>query len=246
MKIIVLNLKVWIRVTKALASICLILATVIFFGAPTVKGIKAVYASNEPSAKQIIVIDAGHGGEDPGAIGVNGCYEKDLNLSIATELGEQLKEKGFNVVYTRTEDKMMYSPEENIKGFRKLSDLKNRVAIANGIENVLLISIHQNSYGDGKYSGLQVYYKDGDKKSEALAESVQAAVKNQLQPNNTRSIKRGEGIYLLEKSSGSGILIECGFLTNAEECEKLSKKEYQKQLSFSIVCGIIEYIEKTS
>lgn len=248
MKIIVYNFKTAYRVAKLTICTILIASTLVFFGMPTVNGIYGIaeQASANISEGRTIVIDAGHGGEDPGAIGINGSYEKDINLAIANELGEQLEEKGFNVIYTRTEDKMLYSPEENIKGFRKLSDLKNRVAVANAQPNAILISIHQNSYGDGKYSGLQVYYKKGNAESEALATSVQNYVCSELQNDNRRSIKRGDNIYLLEHCDGMGILIECGFLTNEIECGKLSEKEYQKQLSFSIVCGIINYINKTT
>ena len=245
MKILVLNIRRPLRIIRITVSLLLILATVMYFGMPTVMGIyrESIPAANETTDAPTVVIDAGHGGEDPGALGVNGSLEKDLNLAIAMELGAALSERGFNVVYTRTEDKMLYSEDENIKGFRKLSDLKNRVQIANAIENVILVSIHMNSYGESKYSGLQVYYKGDDKASRDLATSIQTHVRDDLQPSNDRPIKKGENIYLLENSKGRAVLIECGFLTNAEECEKLSQKEYQKELSFSIVCGIIEYIE---
>ena len=194
---------------------------------------------------RVIVIDAGHGGEDPGTVGVSGVYEKDLNLAIALALGEVLKSQGYTVVYTRTEDKMLYLPEENIKGIRKLSDLKNRCKITAEYENCIFVSIHMNSYGASKYSGLQVYYNDKNPDSQALAGRVQSAVKKELQPSNTRQIKRGDSLYLLENAKGTPILIECGFLSNEEECQKLSQKEYQKQLCFAISCGIIEYIRET-
>ena len=101
-----------------------------------------------------------------------------------------------------------------------------------------------NSFGSSKYSGLQVYYTDGNDESYNLAQSIQNKVKNDLQKDNNRVVKSGKQIYLLENIENTAVLIECGFLTNPEECEKLSKKDYQKELSFSIVCGIIEYIEK--
>jgi N-acetylmuramoyl-L-alanine amidase len=101
-----------------------------------------------------------------------------------------------------------------------------------------------NSFGDGRYSGLQVYYSPDDEDSINLANKIQLTVKERLQKENNRVTKNGEGIYLLENTEPTSVLIECGFLTNKEECEKLSEKEYQKELSFSIVCGIIEYIEE--
>ena len=198
-----------------------------------------------PPSERIIIIDAGHGGEDSGAVGQTGVLEKDLNMAIATNVGELLKKEGFTVVYTRTEDKLLYTEEQNVKGIRKISDLKNRCKIAEGYPDALFVSIHMNSFGDGRYSGLQVYYSTKNEDSGALAESVQNKVKELLQPKNTRKTKSGKGIYILENLSNEAILIECGFLTNEEECKNLSKKEYQNRLSFSIVCGIIEYIEKT-
>lgn len=192
---------------------------------------------------KVIVIDAGHGGEDPGAVGVNGYLEKDINLEMALLVGEELKSRGYEVVYTRTDDRMLYSEEDNITGLRKLSDLKTRCRISNESSAALFISLHMNSYGDGRYSGLQVYYTDNSSESERLAQSIQTSVKAELQPKNDRKVKSGKDLYLLENCTGVGVLVECGFLTNAEECEKLSQKEYQKQLSFAIVCGIINYIE---
>ncbi len=193
---------------------------------------------------KIVILDAGHGGEDPGAIGADGIYEKDLNLAIAFEIGALLQNEGFAVVYTRTEDKLLYKEEENIKGMKKIYDLKNRCKIAEEYPNALLLSIHMNSYGSPKYSGLQVYYADGKDESNLLARSIQTSVRENLQPENKRSIKSGKDIYILKNTDNVSVLIECGFLTNPQECKKLSEKEYQKQLSFSIVCGIINYMEQ--
>ena len=126
----------------------------------------------------------------------------------------------------------------------KRSDLKNRCKAANKYPDSILVSIHMNSFGDGKYSGLQVYYSSNDDESRVLAEKIQSSVRDSLQKENKRVIKEGKGMYILDKSDPTSVLIECGFLSNKEECEKLSEKEYQKELSFSIVCGIIEYIEE--
>jgi N-acetylmuramoyl-L-alanine amidase len=204
----------------------------------------AVSTAVSTEAVKVIIIDAGHGGEDAGAIGINGVYEKDLNLAIALEVGEDLTNRGYTVIYTRTEDKMLYLPEENIKGMRKISDLKNRCKLTEAYEDCILVSIHMNSFGSSKYSGLQVYYADGNEDSRVLATKIQNSVRKELQPENKRQVKNGKSLYLLENSSGTPIIIECGFLSNEAECEKLSQKEYQKQLSFSIICGIIEYINE--
>ena len=243
-----------IRMSKIKKALSLILVSAVLFAAFSLIAFAAEYiksestalASAEEKVGRVIVIDAGHGGEDPGAIGVNGAYEKDLNLAVATALGEELISKGYTVVYTRTTDKMLYSEEENVKGFRKLSDLKNRCKIANEYQNAIFVSIHMNSYGASKYSGLQVYYAEDSDSSRNLATMIQDRVKTDIQNDNNRAVKEGKNMYVLENCKCDAVLIECGFLTNEVECNKLSEKEYQKELSFSISCSIIEYIEETS
>lgn len=194
--------------------------------------------------RKTVIIDAGHGGEDSGAVAQNGVYEKDLNLQIAFKLGEYLTSSGYNVIYTRTDDRLLYTEEENIKGLRKINDLKNRVKLANSYDDALFISIHMNSFGMESCSGMQVYYSPKSEDSRLLAESVQGEVVKRIQPQNRRKIKSGSDIYVLENSNNPAILVECGFLSNHEESKKLCEKEYQKELSFAILCGIIEYIGK--
>ena len=188
---------------------------------------------------RIIILDAGHGGEDCGAIGANGVYEKNLNFEITMELGRQLSDLGYKVIYTRCEDRLLYNEDENIKGLRKIYDLKNRVKIAQSYENAIFISIHMNAFSDPRYSGLQVFYGTNEE-SVLLADSVQCQVLEKLQPQNKRAIRKGEGMYLMENISCPAVLIECGFISNLQECEKLCEKEYQKQLCFAILCGIID------
>lgn len=192
---------------------------------------------------RVVIIDAGHGGEDCGAIGVNGAYEKDLNLAVAIMIGEGLAEQGYIPVFTRTEDKLLYKPEEDIKGIRKISDLKNRCAIAAQYPKAPFISIHMNKFGQSNCNGAQIYCSSSDG-SQRLGELIKASIKEDLQPDNNRGLKGSDGIYLLENMTNPAVLVECGFLSNPEECELLCKKEYQKQLSFSIVCAIIEYMKK--
>ena len=206
----------------------------------------ALEVSGGAAVPQTVIIDAGHGGEDCGAIGVSGVYEKDLNLSIVTELGRQLSELGYEVLYTRQEDRLLYNEDENIKGLKKIYDLKNRVKYAEAQTNAIFISIHMNSFSDERYSGLQVFYSANHEDSLRLANSVQTQVKQSLQKENKRAIKEGRGLYLMENLHCPAILIECGFLSNSYECEKLCEKEYQKQLCFSILCGIISVIEDSA
>ncbi len=200
----------------------------------------AVPSDTIPQEKtRIVILDAGHGGEDCGAIGKNGVYEKDLNLQIAKTLGEYLTKSGYTVVYTRTEDKLLYTDEENIKGFRKIYDLKNRVKISEQYKDALFVSLHMNSFGEEKSSGLQVYFSKNVALSQKLASNIQNEVRERVQPNNTRGIKATEDLYVLTNNPNAAVLIECGFLSNGNECQKLCEKEYQKELCFAIVCGII-------
>ena len=195
------------------------------------------------SQTPVIILDAGHGGEDPGAIGYDNVYEKDLNLSICRLLCAELITRGYTVVMTRDDDRLLYTEAENIKGIRKISDLKNRVKIFNSYDSAIAVSIHMNTFSAPQYHGTQIYYSDAEE-ARRLALAIKDSVCSSLQPDNKRPLKHSEGIYLLEHSEIPTVLVECGFLSNPDECQKLSEKEYQKRLSFSIVCGIIKYIEE--
>ena len=249
MKIFVVNL-IGKRATRIIVSFTLVLVILL---AAAIGLVSKIYGDRMISTsaglvdeKKIVIIDAGHGGEDSGAVGVNGALEKDLNLQMALEVGRALEEKGYVVVYTRTDDRLLYTEEENVHGIRKISDLKNRCKVADRYPGAVFVSLHMNSFGAEKYSGLQVYYSEQGETSRELADKVQNKVVADLQKDNNRVIKSGKDMYILSHITNPAILIECGFLTNKAECEKLSQKEYQKQLSFSIVCGIIEYIEGSS
>ncbi len=196
-------------------------------------------------AAPLVILDAGHGGEDGGAVGVNGVFEKDLNLDFAFMLADMLRAAGVEVILTRSEDKLLYTESENIKGHRKEYDLKNRLKIAKEYPNALFISIHMNTFPEEKYSGLQVYYAKGKEGSDALAKSIQTAVATGVQPENNRKIKPADSsIYLLHGAPCRAVLIECGFLSNYGECAALSEKDYQRRLCFSIFCGMMNYINQ--
>ena len=191
----------------------------------------------------LVILDAGHGGEDGGAVGVNGVHEKDINLAVANELASLLRAAGVEVILTRTEDKLLYGEDGDIRGERKKNDLKNRLAVAEANPDAIFVSIHMNTFSVAKYSGLQVYYADTEGSRE-LANSVQSSVRGDLQPENRRvPHAASSSIYLLYHAVGTSVLVECGFLSNPEECALLSQKDYQSQLCFSIFCGMMEYIE---
>ena len=189
-----------------------------------------------------VVIDAGHGGSDGGASSESGLHEKDLNLYVALAVGNMLKSSGFNVVYTRTSDEMLSLGES---GSKKMQDLKKRVMIAENEDNAIFVSIHMNKFSSPQYSGLQVFYSDGNSKSEAMARIVQAKAKELLQKDNEREIKSaGSNIYILDKIKLPAVLIECGFLSNPDECAKLSTEEYKKEIASVIYCSVIEFLER--
>ena len=193
--------------------------------------------SNNPEFT--VVIDAGHGGEDGGASSKDGTKEKDLNLSVALQLKSILSASGFNVVLTRSDDSMLYTDKTH--GSLKMQDLKNRLAVANSTENGILISIHMNKFSQEKYSGLQVFYSKNNDKSIEIARSIQQSNHSFLQTQNTREIKpAGSNIYLLDNAKVPAVLVECGFLSNPEECEKLKSTDYQKQLAAVISGAIID------
>ena len=188
-----------------------------------------------------IVIDAGHGGEDGGALASDGTKEKDLNLSVALSLSEMLKSGGYEVILTRDSDVMLYSDEG--LGSKKMQDLKKRLDIATSLDNVVFVSIHMNKFSQEKYRGTQVFYSKNDETSKQLADMIQSNIKEFLQKDNDRQTKSvGTNIYLLNKLDCPAVLVECGFLSNKDECDLLKNEEYRKQLAALIYCSVIEFL----
>lgn len=192
-----------------------------------------------------IIIDAGHGGEDGGAVGKNGILEKELNLSISEKLHDLFSAAGFKVVMTRETDTLLYDKNADYKGRKKELDLAKRVEIANSYENAVFISIHMNSFPDSKYSGLQAYYSKNHQDSSELAADIQAMVHDNLQKSNNRQTKpAGKNIFVLDRINIPAVLIECGFISNPNECQMLTEEEYQKKLSLTIFLSVTKYIDK--
>jgi len=195
----------------------------------------------------VIVVDAGHGGIDGGAVAADGTAEKTINLAISKHLNEILSLAGFNTVMTRDDDNLISDDGAVTIRQRKSTDLKNRAKLLESYDNAVLISIHQNKFSQAKYWGAQVFYSPNAKESEALAECVQSSIVNCLQTDNKRKIKKsGSEIYLLHTAKHPAIMVECGFLSNSNELSKLKDSKYQSEIAFSIFCGIIEYIKDQS
>ena len=196
------------------------------------------------SSPTVALVDAGHGGIDGGAVGADGTIEKGINLSIAKHLEQTLRALGFEVVMTRTEDTLIGNNNAKTVREQKSSDIKRRLQMTEQYDNALLISIHQNKYSVEKYYGAQVFYSPNGEQSKQLAELIQQSVVTRLQPENERVIKpSGKEIYLLYHAGIPSVMVECGFLSNRAELQKLKTEEYQHQMSFSIACGILDYCQ---
>ena len=199
---------------------------------------------NEVS-KITFVIDAGHGGEDAGAVAYDGTLEKDLNLKISTILAGLLELNGCSVKMTREKDTLLYDLYGDLQdytGKKKVYDLKNRLRLASELEPSIYIGIHMNNFSMSKYSGLQVYYSQNNMQSKDIASFIRESNKLYLQPNNTRSIKKADSsIYILDKATIPAVLVECGFLSNHEELSLLKSDSYQRKLSIMLFSSCICY-----
>ena len=196
--------------------------------------------SSEVSSAPIVVIDAGHGGEDGGAISVTGVRESTLNLEISQRLNDLLHFLGIQTKMIRTEDVSVYTEGETIAQ-KKVSDIHNRVAMVEQTPNAVLVSIHQNQFSESQYRGAQVFYAQG---SQELAELLQSELAEQVDPKNHRECKQAKGIYLLEHISCPAVLIECGFLSNPAEEAVLRDESYQKKLASVIACTLASHLEE--
>ena len=201
------------------------------------QGITAMVEMTPISGQRCYIIDPGHGGIDGGATSCSGRLESGVNLEIALRLNDLLRFLGYTTKMIRTTDTSIYTEGSTI-GAQKVSDLKERVRIVNQTENGILISIHQNTFSDGRYSGAQVFYAPNEI-SRAMADRLQNALIATLNPGSKRRSKASDGIYLMQNIRSPGVLIECGFLSNPEEDKLLSHPEYQKKLSCVIATGII-------
>lgn len=227
----------WIVVYVSVISLMLLIA---WWGGETVTTI----AENAAAEQSIcIVIDPGHGGIDGGAISCTGMLESSLNLEVALRLNDLLGFLGYETKMTRTSDISIHTEGDTIAR-KKLSDLKERVRIVNETPKALLLSIHQNNFSDSKYSGAQVFYS-GTAGSEVLAEQMQAAFVSSLNPGSNRKEKECKGIYMMDRIKCTGILLECGFLSNRQEEAKLRDPEYQKKICAVIAATVSTFVSNS-
>ena len=224
----------------SMALTALLLAAMFFVGRGAAayvagSGIKA----GEEREKLLVVIDAGHGGDDPGKVGINGVYEKDLNLQIAGLVKLFLEANDVEVVMTRDSDQGLYDADASNK---KVQDMKRRIALIDEAEPALTVSIHQNSYPEEYVHGAQVFYYTGSAQGQRLAECIQRQLVERADPENKRQVKANDSYYLLKKTGVPIVIVECGFLSNSAEAEKLCTPEYQDRVAWGIHMGILEYL----
>lgn len=216
----------------------------VLIGAKILNRTVTVMAANQiKEGKVCIIIDPGHGGEDGGAVSVTGKPESTYNLEISVRLNDMLKLLGYETRMTRDADISIYTKGENLAQ-KKVSDLKERVRIINDTDNALLLSIHQNHFPEEKYAGPQVFFSaSGD--SEQLAKHLQSILVSGLSPGSKRSAKKASRIYLMEHIRCTGVLVECGFLSNYREEAALRDPQYQKKVSSLIAAGVSQYLSNT-
>jgi len=195
-----------------------------------------------PCYGKTIVLDAGHGLPDGGAVGKSGTEEESLNLSVTLYLQEYLEKSGVDVILTRADENGIFDKDKNNIKNKKVSDMHNREKIMNESDADIFLSIHMNKFTESKYSGPQVFYSASHEEGKIMAEIIQKELIHELKPKMEREVKKADsGIYLLKKAKIPAVLVECGFLSNPEEEKLLLSDDYKKRIAWAIYKGIITY-----
>ena len=206
------------------------------YGSIHVTGSTDAYIKEMP----VVVIDAGHGGTVPGKVGVDGSLEKDINLAVAKRLKTYLEQDDIRVIMTRETDTGLYSDTDSRK---KMADMKKRCEIIEESGADLVVSIHQNSYHEENVFGAQVFYYQTSTEGEKAAGIIQDALQK-VNPDNTKKIKANNTYYILKKTEVPTVIVECGFLSNYKEAQKLVTEDYQKSVAEAVAEGILSYIKE--
>ena len=231
------------RILRVVMSVVLIIAMLLL--TKEAAGLKAQYVWQgrvnkiSKTTQYCVVLDAGHGGKDPGKVGVTGCYEKDINLLIVEKLKIFLEMEGITVLLTRDGDYGLYAETDTNK---KSADMRNRAKFIEENKPTLTVSIHQNSYTQENIKGAQTFYKGSSAESKELAKKIQERMIAVLDKNNHRKTKQNDSYYLLKKATCPTVIVESGFLSNGEECKLLETKAYQEKVAWAIYMGIMQYL----
>lgn len=225
------------RILRGLILLLLLFAFLL--GVKSTSNLPTRTAESTKITRVQVVIDPGHGGEDPGKVGRNGAREKDINLAIAQKLQKYLEANDCEVILTRQGDAVEDAPQG---GSKKISDLNRRIHIMEEIHPTLAVSIHQNSYPRESVHGAQVFYYKGSEEGQSLALSLQTSLRQRVDPENRRTIKDNTDYYLLKNSPVTCVIAECGFLSNDAECRALSEEAYQDRIAWALMMGILQYL----
>ena len=218
---------------------CLLVISMVVVGK---EAAEYVTGKNVQIEQPCVVIDAGHGGEDPGKVGINGALEKDINLEIALLVKSYLESNDIKVVMTREDGEGLNDADASNK---KVQDMKRRIALIEETAPMITASIHQNSYPEEYVHGAQVFYYNGSTEGENLAERIQGQLVKKVDPENKRQIKANDSYYLLRKTGTPIVIVECGFLSNQAEADKLCTEEYKESVAWAIHMGILQYLNNT-
>lgn len=231
MRVVYLSKK-WLFLLWLLLGIVLLL---LFWGRRGEETYAQVFAS--PARGRVVVLDAGHGGMDPGAVGPGGAREDTINLSIARQLRTHLQDHGAVVVMTRDSDQALAS--------KKRQDMQKRVQTIRDSGADIVVSIHLNKFPQAQYYGAQTFYMEGSTEGKKLAQAIQTQLLEHLGRGNKRQIKSVSNLLILKAGSAPAVIVECGFLSNPEEAALLVTKEYQAQIAWAIYSGILRYFAET-
>ena len=229
----------------------LILGLIFFFTRPSDKTpnsteelLSETTTEDSPSTHYpAIILDAGHGGIDPGKVGVNNALEKDINLSIVFKLKELLEKEGFTVYLTRDSDSLLAAPNSSSQ---KKDDMIARIQMVEDLQPFFTVSIHQNSFPDPSVNGPQVFYYKDSVESATMAQVIQDILNTQLEPAKKRAPQANTNYYLLTRTPTPTVIVECGFLSNPTEADLLIQEDYQNRVAYSIFSGILAYYEATT
>ena len=229
---------------KKYVAFSIILCTAVIAGAILFSRAETAVTADADTSSPVVIIDAGHGGEDGGATSAGGVRESRLNLEISLRLNDFLHFLGVQTCMTRTEDVSIYTEGTTIAQ-KKVSDIRHRVQLTEAVPDGILVSIHQNYFQESQYRGAQIFHASSEGSRE-LAELLQATVRSQIDPRNHRECKAARDIYLLSHVNCPAVLVECGFLSNPEEEQLLQMPDYQKKLAAALGCCISQFLEASN
>ncbi len=234
---------------KKLVFMCFIICLILLL-CGIIMNIKKEYSKNTlatnalPVTNKIVVIDAGHGLPDEGAVGFNATTEQAINLSIALKLQQLIEQSGAKVILTRSDENGIYSTDSDSIRNKKVSDIKNRVEIGNNSDADIFISIHLNKYPESVYRGWQTFYQKDNERSKLLAQKIQTNLGKNIEFKNDRVSMSISGVYIIDHLTIPTVIVECGFLSNPQEAEMLKGENYQNKIAWGIFTGIQDFFNE--